>query len=449
MKPIMESWRGYLTEAKQDIVDLSNELLDLIHQLEGFQAVKFKNEPTPRRTTISFNDVGDRKARIKLNQYLASSSPEITAEAGDHRRGTYKGVPYSLHQGTAQGLRIANKGDVAEGVLGAALAHVIKKYPARGINQSKIVTLLRAIDQNPDESPSKKKVHKSITMNSHDGTGNKEIKLDIALNSGNYRDLVSDEKRVLLDNVYANVIRYASSDYFRNFIKNNLFDDLKSFDKAYIKVIGAIEGGVSKADVRIYKDNTLLWSHSLKAGSRQLSQVGGKNAENVFGYITKVFGLTLPSSYIKAYGAILPSPSREQFYEANQSIFKQIFKYAKEQLSSDQAGYTKKLLQSLRASAISVESNVDLLNLEKDKFRLLNFEDVLEISDYINLDIDLGTSSTGYPILRIFDRRQSVVPTKSSTLFTFRPKFESDGPVLRFYVEYGDLVDYMLTKVNE
>ena len=99
MKPIMEGWRGYLTEAKQDIVDLSNELLDLIHQLEGFQAVKFKNEPTPRSRKIFFTDVGGRTARANLNKYLASSSPEITAEAGDHRGGTYKGVPYSFQEG--------------------------------------------------------------------------------------------------------------------------------------------------------------------------------------------------------------------------------------------------------------------------------------------------------------------------------------------------------------
>ena len=52
-------------------------------------------------------------------------------------------------------------------------------------------------------------------------------------------------------------------------------------------------------------------------------------------------------------------------------------------------------------------------------------------------------------VLTVFDPRQSIIPNKESTLFTVRPKYEKAGPVLRFYLEYGDLVDNVLTKVNE
>ena len=74
---------------------------------------------------------------------------------------------------------------------------------------------------------------------------------------------------------------------------------------------------------------------------------------------------------------------------------------------------------------------------------------------YLNLDIDFQPSPDiipergGYPILTVFDPKQSVIPNKESTLFRVRPKYENKGPVLRFYLEYGDLVDNILTKVNE
>ena len=77
------------------------------------------------------------------------------------------------------------------------------------------------------------------------------------------------------------------------------------------------------------------------------------------------------------------------------------------------------------------------------------------MSPYLNLDIDFRPSPDripergGYPMLTVFDPRQSIIPNKESTLFTVRPKYEKAGPVLRFYLEYGDLVDNVLTKVNE
>ena len=100
MKLIMEGWRGYLVEAQQDIVELSNELLKLIHQVPGFESVKFKNKPTPRRRKISFTDVGGRGDRHKLNTRLASSFPEeITVIEDGYSGGTYKRVPYSFQEG--------------------------------------------------------------------------------------------------------------------------------------------------------------------------------------------------------------------------------------------------------------------------------------------------------------------------------------------------------------
>ena len=97
----------------------------------------------------------------------------------------------------------------------------------------------------------------------------------------------------------------------------------------------------------------------------------------------------------------------------------------------------------------------NISNFEKNKFRLLDFEQIEKLSDYLNLDIDFRPAPDiipdkgGYPLLTGFDPRQSVNPNKESTLFTVRPKYEDNKCYPRFYLEYGDLVDNVLTKVNE
>ena len=74
---------------------------------------------------------------------------------------------------------------------------------------------------------------------------------------------------------------------------------------------------------------------------------------------------------------------------------------------------------------------------------------------YLNLDIDFRPAPDiipdrgGYPMLTVFDPRQSIIPNDESKLFTVRPKYEANKCYPRFYLEYGDLVDNVLTKVNE
>ena len=88
----------------------------------------------------------------------------------------------------------------------------------------------------------------------------------------------------------------------------------------------------------------------------------------------------------------------------------------------------------------------------------------------LDLDIDLipyvEKDTGGYPILTVYaifmrptprgkkktprpPLEASTEPNKANTLFKVRPKYETSGPVLRFYLEYGDLIDTYLSKVNE
>ena len=449
-KLIVENWRWFINE--QD-ASLGEELLQVIQGIEGFENAAIKKQTG---TTVHITNVGSRGERQQLMNTLAEKFPRdvepLTDPNGDtFRVGKYKGKRFALYQGTV-GLRIANKGDVAEGILGATimarlLNYNVNRESAAKVSMNDVLAVLEFLNSQPDKSASKRKTSKELKFE-----GDIQKTLRIALNVGNFNDLMSEEKRPIMTPVYDQILRYVNSNYFLEFLKTTVFNP-EPFELEVL-VVGAEEQMASKADVRIEKDGIPIWSHSLKLGSRQLGQVGGKSADKVFEYVTKVFGFEASPERKKQYSDMLTSldgdSNREKFYNASSLVFIDLYRYMKRQLSSNQAAYTEKLLNSLKQSAISDESNIDVLNFEKSTFRLLDFEKIKEILNYIDLDVDLSAGKTGYPIITVFSRgAQGVVPRPSNTLFRFRPKFENSGPVLRFYVEYGNLIDTMLSKYEE
>ncbi len=354
-------------------------------------------------------------------------------------------------------LRISNKGDVVEGLLGVAMFISLRDGV---VTEQRIIDTLKALDEQKETSSSKKKISSALESLSSAKKAPKGVlvKLKVALNIGNFKDLVSEEKRGLLKSEYANVLRYSKSDRFRNFRDTVIFDRANPPQNSVtIGVIGAEEQTESKADLKLFKDDELIFSHSLKYGSRQLGQVGGRDVEKVFAWLNKIFDTQLPQYVKDQYRDVLASECddkfKERLYRATSAMFAVIYKDAKGKLNSN--NYQEELLKALKASSIGKESSIDLLNFEKNKFRLLDFEQIEKLSDYLNLDIDFRPSPDvipdkgGYPMLTVFDPRQSVIPNKESTLFTVRPKYEANKCYPRFYLEYGDLVDNILTKVNE
>ena len=464
---------NYFTESFE-----ASDLLRLVEQVmlqEGFDI------PIASPADVdNFNTAQDKEELKKLLSYLTSIGATDTPIAGspdgkfkirnqkdnqsaikDWTASNTPSLKYSFGQGSVGGkvLRISNKGDVIEGLLGVAMFISLRDGV---VTEQRIIDTLRDLDEQKETSESEKKISSTLESLSSakkapktpDGEPVIRVKLKVALNIGNFKDLVSEEKRGLLKSEYANVLRYSKSDRFRNFRDTVIFDRADPpRNSVTIGVIGAEEQTESKADLKLFKDDELIFSHSLKYGSRQLGQVGGKNPEKVFGWFNKIFGIAMPAALKSLYEKTLPKPTKEEFYRISSVLFEQIYKDAKRKLSSN--NYQEILLKALRASSVGEDSNIDLLNFEKNKFRLLDFEKIEELSPYLNLDIDFQPSPDiipergGYPRLTVFDPRQSVVPNKENTLFTVRPKYENKGPVLRFYVEYGDLVDNVLTKVNE
>ena len=418
-----------------------DELKSLLSYLTSIGATDIPIVGNPEGKFKIRNQKGNQSA---INSWADSNTPNLK---------------YSFGQGSIGGkaLRISNKGDVFEGLLGVALFISLRDGI---VTKQRIIDTLEDLDSQPNTSTSKKRISKTLESESRAKKAPEGVlvKLKVALNIGNFKDLVSEEKRGLLSDEYANVLRYSNSDRFRNFRDTVIFDRADPpRNSVSIGVIGAEEQTESKADLKLFKDDKLIFSHSLKYGSRQLGQVGGRDVEKVFAWLSKIFDTQLPQNVKDQYRDVLASECddkfKEKLYRATSAMFAIIYQDAKGKLSSN--NYQEELLKALKASSIGKESSIDLLNFEKNKFRLLDFEQIEKLSDYLNLDIDFRPAPDiipdkgGYPMLTVFDPRQSVIPNKESTLFTVRPKYEANKCYPRFYLEYGDLVDNILTKVNE
>jgi hypothetical protein len=418
-------------------------------------------------TSIGATDIpiaGNPEGKFKIRNQKGNES-----KIKDWTESNTPNLKYAFGQGSVGGkaLRISNKGDVVEGLLGVALFISLRDGI---VTKQRIIDTLKALDEQKKTSKSKKKISSALKSLSSakrapkkpDGKGGYEpvisVKLEVALNIGNFKDLVSEEKRGLLESEYNNVLKYSNSDAWKNIRDTVIFDRANPpRDSVEVSVIGALEQTTSKADLRLFKDGKPLSAQSLKYSSRQLGQVGGRDVEKVFAWLSKIFDTQLPQNVKDQYSDVLASECddkfKERLYRATSAMFAVIYKDAKGKLSSND--YQEELLKALKASSVGNEPNIDLLNFEKNKFRLLNFAQIGQLSDYLNLDIDFRPAPDiipdkgGYPMLTVFDPRQSIIPNDESKLFTVRPKYEANKCYPRFYLEYGDLVDNVLTKVNE
>ena len=249
-------------------------------------------------------------------------------------------------------------------------------------------------------------------------------------------------------------MRFVRSKHFKSFMDKNI--SATRPESLRVAVVGVTEQREAKSDVRIFRDEQLVWSWSLKKDNRQLSQVGGKTAKNVFGYLAGIFGFSISGEFEERYEDLLSNLDKGKYYDLSHEMFGVISRRAEESLSSDNDGYSRQIVGALKKAAISDEYNIDLLNFEKARFRLLGFSNILDLFVNVNLCSGIYRTARGnVPYLVVYgaDNDNSACPTSqgdSRILFTLRPKWEAGPPpVLRYYLEYGNLMDRHLTRVAQ
>ena len=387
-----------------------------------------KGQKISNRSQILNGTIDGKPANIKVNQIFKTQD----------MIGMVRGIDKET-----MSKKIANRGNTAEGVLGAAtLARLIKR-PGGDItidDLRKVIDKFSKLDGNTGGTI-------VFTAEETDTSIVDKFTLTIKLPSKNYEDF-KDLDKMLSDNEMAGIIKNIIN--YTNTINTNRYAKMFELNGRPDEV-AIISDGVSdmsgrKTDVTmIYKDEkgeriTKHFDLSLKVGLvKQFGQTGagkGNEPDNISFDILKNmfdrFGIDIENSR-QSYKQ---SPTRfDGYIKAYNEAFEQFKKALAGSNSDNEKTFLKKFVNGIQFFGTRNEPTVKLLQFEKGQFFLLDFKKAerLFAQDKIDLDVKLsfGTAEGKYKIPRITIFNKI---TKKPFL-TIRVKKESGKDYIRNYIE--------------
>lgn len=429
-----DSIEGYIVQDRNQTLNLAYlpnnpaEIETFLKNLLPKDLMQVIDANIPTASDLAQKELKNRKVVVKVSSLFKNE--EMIAMA--------RGLDPST-----SATKIANRGNTAEGVLGAAtLARLIKR-PGDDID---INDLKNIIDRFP---PPENNTGGTIKLSAKE-TENPivdKFELTVKLPIKNYNDFKNVDK-MLSDSVMAgiikNILRYTNTTntdrYAKMFELNGRPDEVSVISDGVSDVSGR------KTDVMMIYNNekgkkiTKHLDLSLKVGSvKQFGQVGAGSGtepdDDSFDILKNMF--------IK-FGVDI-EPVRKDYKQSvdRYSAYLKAYKLAAKLLQQELAGsnddkekvFLKKFVNAIQFFGTRNEPNVKLLQFEENKFFLLDFKKAERLfqQDKIDLDatIKIGNTSEGFmiPSIVIFN---SV--TKKSFL-TIRVKVESGTDYLRNYIE--------------
>jgi len=364
--------------------------------------------------------------------------------------------------------KIQNRGDVAEGLLGAALVARYLKGPEeendvttedieKVLDQLVATESLPVLNKKGEPATGKtKKTWTSAPLKREDGTAD-VIEFTVALNDGPFSSLTNPQQRVRLQggrtpdkpgekpkkqpNLYGAVAKYVNSANVIETVLDEMVDGISS--KIRIISDGVSDQKGTKVDLLVYKDDKLLkriGSLSLKAlGTKQLGQIGkswgnlpeGEGSRGIYDLMKSLFGIELPDNLAGPYAkAMEPGAEIKETQNAVKEVFKVAAKMASEKFAKDAANedmeFKRGLARAIRYEAALQDEDVFLVHLDDDDYKELDFR---EIEDKIGeLDIEVSGKFTGnIPYIYVDDVNNKL------RLIQIRPKIRASE--VKIYVE--------------
>ena len=334
-------------------------------------------------------------------------------------------------------LLIRNKGDVAEGILGAAMATAFISG-GNQISVADVEAFLDDLNQKENERVGTNKTAKVLTkpIERQDGTID-TITCVIRLSTINFNDLMNKDKRSALTGLFNAAVAYANSE---EALEATLAVATNGEDNKVAVVSDGVSGQTStKIDIKVFLDGvaTSIGRISLKAGGTdQLGQVGG-TWEAISGLFKIMFGIEIDERLKEGWQTAMMPAGRTA--ERVQAEAKKIYANADEKLNKllkgDDVGEEIDLIQTIAAGmnyqVALAEEGVILVHLDAGDFKVLDFamlEDVLREQEVdLASVLKLGGKN---PIIQIIDKKAGNKP-----LFQVRFKQEGGGSTIRHYVE--------------
>jgi hypothetical protein len=331
-----------------------------------------------------------------------------------------------------RGFGIRNKGDVAEGILGAAIATKFLEKE-RFVNISQIKSTLAEQDKQKNLSENCKIVEKTLRKDF--------VTLCTRLSAINFQDLMDQTKSPALSDLFDSSAAFVNSSEFVSLTEDLLHKN--SSEKVFVLSDGVSEQKGKKVDVRILKDGKEIefGKISLKTGgTKQLGQIG-KKWDAIASLFEMFFGIEIQTSRDIWLNAI-DSGDYEQIAYAATEVYREAFENIQISLE-DQVASMKRFVHGVQYSAVLDEKDIKLVHLDKGSFQILSFSNLEESLRSVNLGVSFKypepKNNIKTPRIVILDKKTN------RPLITIRVKIEAEGRVIRHYVEKEDLLVELLT----
>lgn len=337
--------------------------------------------------------------------------------------------------------KLANRGEIAEGILGAAMfAKFTKRAPSAEIAQVSVQDIERILNS----LNSKEKDVYSVTVKDADNKHADTVTFDLWLKTKPYQDLMDLKKREALKHEFASAAAYVNTPnaerYSRYFYINGKADDIEIIANG----ANAASEKSSKVDVFVkVNGKKLRLNTSLKVGGvKQFGQVGGSELGSME-KLWRYFGVDV-NPYVKKYEKMR---GQDQF-QALEYMYRSIADQLSAELAGDNDTEEAKFITNI-SNAVSYfatlgEKNVELVDFSKGGFKILRFGDLVQKMRSVNLTASYKEAK-GRPEIGIHD-----VANPKRELVSIRVKIENkkEGPYVRNIIEKGPLLEE-LTQVQQ
>jgi hypothetical protein len=334
--------------------------------------------------------------------------------------------------------KIANRGETAEGILGAAMFAKFTKREADEdigtVTPQDISGVLDSLQQTGEDQY-------QVEVEDFDNTHADVISFVLRLKSGPYQDLMDPDKRPLLASEFSSAAAYVNSSDAERYSKYFYINGRS--DQIVIMADGVTGETEQKTDVWVYvtdedgNPRKLRLNTSLKVGGiGQFGQVGG-DSDEALQNLWEYFGVDISPVLTKFKRAMKSDGPRDAFKELYQYAATQIDKKLKNASPEDEANILDDIATGITHFATLGDPNVELVDFNKGGFKILRFNKLVDKLKNIDLAATYVDSKT-WPEVVLHERGNL-----KNKLLTIRVKIENrpKGIYVRSIIEKEPLLE--------
>ena len=334
--------------------------------------------------------------------------------------------------------KIANRGETAEGILGAAM---FVKFTKREADEDIGTVTAQDISNVLDSLKQTGEDQYQVEVEDFDNEHADVISFVLRLKSAAYNDLMDPAKRPLLASEFSSAAAYVNSSDAERYSKYFYINGRS--DKIVIMADGVTGETEQKTDVWVYvtdengQPRKLRLNASLKVGGiGQFGQVGG-DSDEALQNLWEYFGVDVSPVLANFKRTMKSQGPRDAFKKLYQSAAKQLDQKLKNAGPEDEANIINDIATGITHFATLGDPNVELVDFNKGGFKILRFNKLAEQLKDIDLAATYIDSKT-WPEVVIHERGNP-----KNKLLTIRVKIENrpKGIYVRSIIEKEPLLE--------